>query len=72
MADVNGRGLRKPRVQIITTDSGARFRVDDDANPEFWLEVWCSKEELRRVLADINRDADDDHWERVNENQCPD
>jgi hypothetical protein len=72
MANAVGRGWRKPRVRIIPEASGARFRVDDDDNPELWLEVRVSNAELRELLGEGEQLGDDEHWERENPNACAD
>lgn len=46
MAEVKGRLIRKPVVQIKPSADGVLIRVDDDANPEFWLEVRLTEVEV--------------------------
>jgi len=50
-----GRGLRKPVVQLQPGHRGLVIRVDDDDNPEFWLELCISETRLLRALAAVHR-----------------
>lgn len=52
--DVRGRGLVTARVEITYHRDGATFRIDDLHNPEFWLEINVTREELAQLLARIN------------------
>src|SRR5690349_10556834 len=46
MPRVNGRLIRQPVCSLIPTADGLTVRVDDDANPEFWCEVFITAGEL--------------------------
>lgn len=39
MVKINGRGLRKPLLTVLTSPGGLTLRVDDDGNDQFWLEL---------------------------------
>jgi hypothetical protein len=36
---VKGRGLKEPRCSLQRRPDGVVVRLDDDANPEFWVEI---------------------------------
>lgn len=50
-----GRMLRKPVVKLNPCDRGLVVRVDDEDNPEFWLELCISETRLLRALAAVHR-----------------
>ena len=58
MNRVNGRGLRAPVVTTGFTGEGITFRVDDDAQPEFWLCLNVPIWDLVELVA---------QWQRWNE-----
>lgn len=37
----------------------AKIRIDDEANPDFWLEIYISKEELERVLIEMKEEEEE-------------
>lgn len=53
---VEGRGFHSPVIQIDTYSNRVCVRVDDDLNPEAWVEFWFSAEFLA-VLTENVRNA---------------
>jgi len=49
MARVTGRLIKKPITTIDVAGECVRIRVDDDANPEFWIEVLLTESDLVMV-----------------------
>jgi len=49
MAVVTGRLIKQPITTIDIAGECVRIRVDDDANPEFWLEVLLNVHELNMI-----------------------
>lgn len=48
--NVIGRGLKEPRLTIDVLPDVTVLRVDDNANPEFWLEVQLTPRALVELL----------------------
>jgi len=44
---VAGRGLRAPVLDVVNGGAGVTLRVDDDEQPEFWLEIKVPTDVLR-------------------------
>ena len=53
MAAIAGRGLRKPVVTWTTDRTRCVLRVDDQQNPEFWLEISLTQREVELIAWDV-------------------
>ena len=51
---VRGRKLTKPRYKFTHYPKQSCLRIDDDGNPEFWLEVWFDNADLHEILDDAD------------------
>lgn len=62
---INGRsGKINPRTcdaGVVSDDNGVTIRLDDRFNPEFWLEIRISREEL----IDMYLQVEDLHDQRI-------
>ena len=47
---VEGRNLRRPVTRLVATGSGVTVRIDDDADPMFWLNIHLTRADLDRLV----------------------
>jgi hypothetical protein len=54
VAEAQGRSLTIPVVSKTVTSNFVTFRVDDEKNPETWLHLRLSREDLRAALDEMD------------------
>lgn len=54
---VKGRGFPAPVVEVTVSDAGIRIRIDDDLNPEAWVEITLTGEVIEAL--------DHEHYEQT-------
>lgn len=50
----DGRNLKKPALSKTVTGTHVTVRVDDDANPAFWLDLRLTRGDLRAALDELD------------------
>lgn len=68
--DVCGRGLPAPIVQLRILGSRVILRIEDEQNPEAWVEVVISEELLARVVEEQEAVALEESYPDMDE-ECP-
>lgn len=58
MITLKGRGLTTPTCQLTITAHALVLRVDDDTNPEFWLEAFIPVEDLAAAVSQMRVNGD--------------
>jgi hypothetical protein len=52
----DGRGFPSPQLQFTFTEGRVLLRVDDELNPEAWVQIDLTESALMKMLSEIHDD----------------